>query len=84
MKLSADADVSARLHIGEGLETCSGHAGRFSADMGGRVCGCNRSLPHSFQHHNSLDFGEVNDGGANARAAQACAIRWQTQTRTFL
>ena len=78
MKLSADADVSARLHIGEGLETCiaamlAGFRPTWAVGSAGAIA----AFPVLSNIRTLSIFGEVNDGGANARAAQACAIRWQ-------
>ena len=78
MKLSADADVSARLHIGEGLETCiaamlAGFRPTWAVGSAGAIA----AFPVLPDIRTLSILGEVNDGGANARAAQACAIRWQ-------
>jgi putative DNA primase/helicase len=78
MKLSADADVSARLHIGEGLETCiaamlAGFRPTWAVGSAGAIA----AFPVLPNIRTLSILGEVNDGGANARAAQACAIRWQ-------
>ena len=78
MKLSADADVSTRLHIGEGLETCiaamlAGFRPTWAVGSAGAIA----AFPVLPNIRTLSILGEVNDGGANARAAQACAIRWQ-------
>jgi hypothetical protein len=78
IKLSADAEVSARLHIGEGLETCiaamlAGFRPTWAVGSAGAIA----AFPVRPGIKTLSILGEVNDGGANARATQACAIRWQ-------
>jgi putative DNA primase/helicase len=78
IKLSADAEVSARLHIGEGLETCiaamlAGFRPTWAVGSAGAIA----AFPVRIGIKTLSILGEVNDGGANARAAQACAVRWQ-------
>jgi putative DNA primase/helicase len=78
IKLSPDVEVSTRLHIGEGLETCiaamlAGFRPTWAVGSAGAIA----AFPVRTGIKALSILGEVNDGSANARAAQACAIRWQ-------
>lgn len=77
IKLDADEDVTLGLVIGEGLET--GLAARlagFSPVWTLGSAGAIATFPvlPGIEAINIL--GEIDDGGANRRAAQACAARW--------
>jgi putative DNA primase/helicase len=77
IKLDADEDVTLGLNIGEGLESC------LSARLAGFrpvwALGSADAIA-AFPVLPGIDaitiLGEVGDGGANHRAAQACAARW--------
>jgi putative DNA primase/helicase len=77
IKLDADETVTLGLHIGEGLETCL--AARLAGFRPVWALGSASGIA-SFPVLGGIDaitiLGEVNDGGANHRAAQACAARW--------
>ncbi len=77
IKLDADENVTLGLHIGEGLETCL--AARL-AGFGPVWAAGSASAIAAFPALSGIEaiavLGEVNDGGANYRAAQACAARW--------
>lgn len=77
IKLDADENVALGLHIGEGLETCltARLAGFRPVWALGSVSGI-AAFPVLAGIDAITILGEVNDGGANHRAAQACAARW--------
>jgi hypothetical protein len=77
IKLDADEGVTFGLHIGEGIETC------LSARLAGFRPVWAVGSAHAIATFPVLPgieaitmLGELNDGGANHRAAQACAARW--------
>jgi putative DNA primase/helicase len=77
IKLDADENVTLGLHIGEGVETCL--AARLAGFRPVWAVGSASSiaaLPVLGGIETITVLGEVNDGGANRRAAQACAERW--------
>ena len=77
IKLDADESVTLGLHIGEGLETCL--AARLAGFRPVWALGSASAIA-AFPVLTGIEaitvLGEVNDGGANHRAAQACAARW--------
>jgi putative DNA primase/helicase len=77
VKLDADETVTLGLHIGEGLESCL--AARIAGFRPVWALGSASGIA-AFPVLAGIDaitiLGEVNDGGANHRAAQACAARW--------
>jgi hypothetical protein len=77
IKLDTDESVALGLHIGEGLETCL--AARLAGFRPVWALGSANGIA-AFPVLAGIDaitiLGEVNDGGANQRAAQACAARW--------
>ena len=77
LKLDADATVTLGLHIGEGLETCL--AARLAGFRPVWALGSASAIA-AFPVLPGIEaitvLGEVDDGGANHRAAQACAERW--------
>jgi putative DNA primase/helicase len=77
IKLDADEGVTLGLHIGEGLETCLAArlAGFRPVWALGSASGI-AAFPVLAGVEAITVLGEVNDGGANHRAAQACAARW--------
>jgi Toprim domain-containing protein len=77
IKLDADEHVTLGLHIGEGLET--GLAARLAGfrpvwAVGSASAIATFPVPPGIEAIAVL--GEINDGGANHRAAQTCATRW--------
>jgi putative DNA primase/helicase len=77
VKLDADETVIHGLHIGEGLETCLAArlAGFRPVWMLGSA-GAIAAFPVLPAIEAITVLGEVGDGGANHRAAEACAGRW--------
>jgi hypothetical protein len=77
IKLDTDESVALGLHISEGLETCL--AARLAGFRPVWALGSANGIA-AFPVLAGIDaitiLGEVNDGGANQRAAQACAARW--------
>jgi hypothetical protein len=77
IKLDADENVTLGLHIGEGLETCL--AARLAGFHPVWAVGSASAIA-AFPALSGIEaitvLGEVNDGGANQRATQACAARW--------
>jgi putative DNA primase/helicase len=77
IKLDADASVMLGLHLGEGIETCM--AARLAGFRPVWALGSANAIA-SFPVLAGVEaitiLGEVNDGGANDRAATACAARW--------
>jgi putative DNA primase/helicase len=77
IKLDADENVTLGLTIGEGVET--GLAARLAGFRPVWVLGSSGAIA-AFPVLPGLEaitaLGEVGDGGANHRAAQACAARW--------
>jgi putative DNA primase/helicase len=77
IKLDADETVTLGLHIGEGVET--GLAARLAGFRPVWALGSASGIA-AFPVLAGIEaitmLGEVNDGGANHRAAQACAARW--------
>ncbi len=77
IKLDADEDVALGLIIGEGLETClaawlAGFRPVWAVGSAGAIA----AFPVLTGIEAITILGEVGDGGANHRAAQACATRW--------
>jgi hypothetical protein len=78
IKLSPDGDIGTTLHVGEGVETTiAGMLGDYTPAWALGSAGAIASLPKLRGIAKLFIFGEVNDGGANSRAAQACADRWR-------
>jgi hypothetical protein len=77
IKLDADESVTLGLHIGEGVETCL--AARLAGFRPVWALGSASAIA-AFSVSAGIEaitvLGEVGDGGANHRAAQACAARW--------
>ena len=87
IKLDADASVALGLHVGEGVETClAAHAAGFRpvwalgtvgiVRRDGTTAGGIAAFPVLCGIEALTVLGELNDGGANYRASQACAARW--------
>ena len=77
IKLDADESVTLGLHIGEGIETClAGRLAGFLPVWALGSAGAIAALPVLAGIEAITVLGEVGDGGANHRAAQACAARW--------
>jgi hypothetical protein len=77
IKLDADSVVALGLHIGEGIESClaarlSGFRPAWALGSAGAIA----TFPILAGVEAITVLGEVNDGGANQRASQACAARW--------
>jgi hypothetical protein len=77
IQLDADEDVTLGLHIGEGIETS------IAAQLVGfrpvwtlGSAGAIKEFPVLSGIEAITVLGEIDDGGANHRAAQACAARW--------
>jgi putative DNA primase/helicase len=80
IKLSPDDDIGTTLYVGEGVETCiagmlAGYMPAWALGSAGAI----GNLPKLRGIGKLFIFGEVNDGNANSRAAQACADRWREQ-----
>jgi putative DNA primase/helicase len=77
IKLDADECVTLALHIGEGVETCI--AARLAGFRPVWALGSASAIA-AFPVLSGIEaitvLGEVGDGGANQRAAEACAVRW--------
>jgi hypothetical protein len=77
IKLDADETVTFGLHVGEGLETCL--AARLAGFRPVWALG-SASAVAAFPVLSGIEaitvLGEVGDGGASHRAAQACGARW--------
>ena len=77
IKLDGDEAVELGLHIGEGVETCL--AARLAGFRPVWVLGSAGAIA-TFPVLSGIEaitiLGEVDDGGANQRAAQLCAPRW--------
>lgn len=77
IKLDTDENVTLGLHVGEGIETCL--AARLAGFRPVWALGSANAIA-TFPVLAGIEaitvLGEVNDGGANHRAAQACAARW--------
>ena len=77
IKLDADENVTLGLYIGEGVETCL--AARLAGFRPVWALGSATAIA-AFPVLAAIEaitmLGEVDDGGANNRAAQACAARW--------
>jgi putative DNA primase/helicase len=85
IKLDANEDVTIGLHIGEGVE--SGLAARLAGFRPVWAVG-SASAISSFPVLSGIEtitvLGEIDDGGANCRAAHACAKRWADAGRDVL
>jgi putative DNA primase/helicase len=82
IKLSPDSNIRTMLHVGEGVETCiagmlAGFAPAWSLGSAGAIA----NLPVLRGIGKLFIFGEVNDGGANGKAAQSCADRWREKSK---
>jgi hypothetical protein len=77
IKVDADESVALGLHIGEGVETCL--AALLAGFRPVWALGSATAIA-AFPVLSGIEaitvLGEVGDGGANHRAAQACATRW--------
>ena len=77
IKVDADENVTLGLHIGEGLETClAARFAGFSPVWALGSAGAIAAFPVLSGVEAITILGEVDDGGANRRAVQACAARW--------
>jgi putative DNA primase/helicase len=77
IKLDADENVALGLIIGEGLETClAARLAGFRPVWALGTAGAIAAFPVLSGIEAITILGEVGDGGANYRAAQACAARW--------
>jgi hypothetical protein len=77
IKLDADENVTLGLHIGEGIESClAARLAGFRPVWALGSAGAIATFPVLAGIEAITVLGEVNDGGANHRAAQACAARW--------
>lgn len=77
IKLDTDENVTLGLHIGEGVETClaawlAGFRPVWALGSAGAIA----TFPLLAGIEAITVLGEAGDGGANDRAAQACAERW--------
>jgi putative DNA primase/helicase len=77
IKLDADETVSLGLHVGEGVETClaallAGFRPVWALGSAGAIA----AFPVLSGVEAITILGEVEDGGANRRAAEICAARW--------
>jgi putative DNA primase/helicase len=77
VKLDADENVELGLTIGEGVETClAARLAGFRPVWSLGSSGATAAFPVLAGIDAITILGEVGDGGANDRAAQACAARW--------
>ena len=77
IKLDADEDVTLGLHIGEGVETSlAAWLAGFRPVWALGSASAITTLPVLAGVEAITVLGEVGDGSANHRAAQACAVRW--------
>ncbi len=77
LKLDVDESVTLGLHVGEGLETClAAQLAGFRPVWALGSAGTIAAFPVLPGIEAITVLGEVGDGGANQRAAQACAERW--------
>jgi putative DNA primase/helicase len=77
IKLDAGENVTLGLHIGEGIESClAARLAGFCPVWALGSAGAIATFPVLPGIEAITVLGEVNDGGANHRAAQACAARW--------
>lgn len=72
-----DTEIKTILHVGEGVESClaamlAGFHPTWALGSAAGIAG----LPAIANVETLHIFGEVNDGGANERAAETCAMRW--------
>jgi putative DNA primase/helicase len=90
VKLDTDASVSLGLHIGEGIETCLaarlfGFRPVWALGSAGNTTGRITTGIAAFPVLSGIEvlsiLGETDDRGTNARAAQACAERWERAGR---
>jgi len=85
IKLDADENVTLGLHVGEGLETClSALLMGFSPVWALGSAGAIGTFPVLGGIEAITVLGEIDDGGANHRAAQTCAARWTEAGRETL
>jgi hypothetical protein len=75
--IKLDTKVIRKLHVGEGVESClaamlAGFHPTWAVGSAGGIA----SLPAIGNIMKLHILGEVNDGGANERAAETCAARW--------
>lgn len=79
IKLDADEDVTAGLTIGEGVETClAARQLGFSPAWALGSAGAIESFPNLPGIETLTILAETDDNGANERATEVCATRWQT------
>jgi putative DNA primase/helicase len=77
IKVDADENVALGLIIGEGLETClAARLAGFQPVWALGSAGAISAFPVVSGIEAITILGEVGDGGANRRAAEACATRW--------
>jgi hypothetical protein len=82
VKLSDDANVTFGLFIGEGIETCiAALAAGFSPCWALGSAGAIGDFPVLTGIDAIAILGECDDNGANARAAESCAARWNEAGR---
>jgi hypothetical protein len=86
IKLYADEDVTLGLHIGEGIETSiAAQLAGFRPVWALASAGAIKEFPVLSGIEAITVLGEINDGGANHRAAQACKARWiEARREAFL
>jgi hypothetical protein len=77
IKLDVDENVTLGLHVGEGVETClaawlAGFRPVWALGSATAIA----AFPVLSGIEAIMVLGEVDDGGANQRSAQACAARW--------
>jgi putative DNA primase/helicase len=71
-----DGNIKKTLHVGEGIESClAGMLAGFTPAWALGSAGGIASFPVIDGIRTLRIFGEVNDGGANERAAESCALR---------
>jgi hypothetical protein len=82
IKLSDDADVTMGLVIGEGVETTlAGMAIGFAPAWALGAAAAIAKFPVLATVKELTVLGETGDGGANERAANECAVRWNAAGR---
>jgi putative DNA primase/helicase len=85
IKLDADDTVTLGLHIGEGVETClAARLAGFRPVWALGSATAIRTFPVLPGTEAVTILGEVDDGGANLRSAQACASNWMAAGRETL
>jgi hypothetical protein len=85
IKLDADEHVTLGLHIGEGVESClAAQLAGFRPVWAVGSASAISTFPVLSGIETIAILGEVDDGGANYRAANACAKRWVDAGREAL